>query len=142
VTQITPTTPAWPRFDGAAAWAALTAEQQAAIGTLALESAVNWRGYLAYANPNGEEVPYARPFVVGEALLEDRLTETCVGALRDLVPALHDATKVVPIPSLLGRICRTCGCSQIDPCDEGCGWAEYDLRTACVSKSSCAGRSS
>lgn len=34
------------------------------------------------------------------------------------------------------RICRSCGCSQFDPCDEGngrgCAWAEPDLCTACI----------
>lgn len=25
-----------------------------------------------------------------------------------------------------------CGCSHHDPCDQGCGWAEDDLCTACA----------
>lgn len=34
------------------------------------------------------------------------------------------------------RICRECGCSQRDPCEQRvdifCGWAEADLCTACT----------
>ncbi|HEX8224492.1 MAG TPA: hypothetical protein VF605_11810 [Allosphingosinicella sp.] len=32
-------------------------------------------------------------------------------------------------------ICRGCGCSEFDPCDEGgraCAWAEPDLCTSCL----------
>jgi hypothetical protein len=27
--------------------------------------------------------------------------------------------------------CRVCGCTEIDPCDPPCGWAEEDLCTTC-----------
>ena len=33
------------------------------------------------------------------------------------------------------RICRSCGCSEFDACDEGgrgCAWAEPDLCTSCL----------
>lgn len=32
-------------------------------------------------------------------------------------------------------ICRSCGCSEFDPCDEGgrgCAWAQPDLCTSCL----------
>ncbi|MDP2729107.1 MAG: hypothetical protein Q8O55_01335 [Dehalococcoidales bacterium] len=32
------------------------------------------------------------------------------------------------------RYCRVCGCSEEDPCDGGCGWAEEDLCSACTEK--------
>jgi len=30
------------------------------------------------------------------------------------------------------RHCRICGCSDDDPCDDGCTWAEGNLCSACV----------
>lgn len=30
--------------------------------------------------------------------------------------------------------CRVCGCTEREPCDEGCCWVEYDLCSACVPK--------
>lgn len=32
------------------------------------------------------------------------------------------------------QVCRVCGCSWHDPCDQACDWAEHDLCTACVGK--------
>lgn len=31
-----------------------------------------------------------------------------------------------------GGECRVCGCTQNDPCEPPCGWAEDDLCSACV----------
>ena len=122
----------WPRFDGAAAWAGLTAEQQAEIGAIALEFIVNTNGEDAYFT-GLEAKPQARPFLAGQPLLMDRLLTAVQDAIAEQVPSLTDDALPVPIPSLLGPVCRACGCSQEDACDEGCGWAEEDLCTACVS---------
>ncbi len=32
------------------------------------------------------------------------------------------------------QICRVCGCSEEDPCDNGCFWDEEDLCSACEGK--------
>jgi hypothetical protein len=32
------------------------------------------------------------------------------------------------------RYCRVCGCTDDDPCDEGCEWVEDDLCSACAEK--------
>jgi hypothetical protein len=32
------------------------------------------------------------------------------------------------------RRCRVCGCSELDACEDGCGWAAEDLCTACIEK--------
>ena len=32
------------------------------------------------------------------------------------------------------QICRVCGCSNEDPCEDGCYWVEEDLCSACVDK--------
>jgi len=31
-----------------------------------------------------------------------------------------------------GQVCRVCGCTDFEPCLEGCSWAEADLCSACV----------
>ena len=118
------------RFDGAAAWATLTPDQQAEIGAIALEYVVNTYGedaYFAYVDPD----PEVRPFVAARSLLMDELMRAVADAIGDTVPALVDDELEVPIPSLLGPVCRVCRCSQEDGCPEGCGWAEPDLCTAC-----------
>lgn len=33
-----------------------------------------------------------------------------------------------------GQYCRVCGCTEEDPCDEGCWWIEPDLCSACGAK--------
>ena len=36
-------------------------------------------------------------------------------------------------PRVLGiPVCRTCGCTDLTPCDVGCGWVTADLCSACV----------
>lgn len=43
---------------------------------------------------------------------------------------IHHYAAALPVP----RLCRSCGCSNADPCNDGgrgCGWAEYDLCTIC-----------
>lgn len=121
----------WPRFDGAAVWPTLTAEQQAAIGAIALEFVVNWNGEDAYFS-GIDAMAEARPFIAAQPLLSDLLMQTVQDALANRVPALGDDNLPVPIPSLLGAVCRACGCSENDACDEGCSWAEADLCSACA----------
>lgn len=37
------------------------------------------------------------------------------------------------VPVLVGdQVCLKCGCTEFDACDEGCGWVEEDLCSACV----------
>jgi len=119
------------RFDGAAAWAALTPEQQAEIGAIALEFVVNMHGEDAYFS-GLEAKPEARPFIAGQPLLTDKLMTAVQDAIGDQVPALFDDELRIPIPSLLGGVCRICLCSDDDACPEGCSWSEPDLCTACV----------
>ena len=116
------------RFDGAAAWAKLTPAQQAEIGAIALEYIVNWHGLDSAASYSMAE----KAFGAADSLLGDMLMEVVTTAIGDAVPAPSDDGLPVPIPSLLGPICRVCGCSEHDACDGGCAWAEPDLCTACV----------
>jgi hypothetical protein len=119
------------RFDGAAAWATLTPEQQAEIGAIALEYAVAAIGF-DDVNDLDFLALIARPLGAAEQFLNDDLLVTVQDALGDTVPALTDGTGLVPVPARLGQICRTCGCSHYDPCLGGCSWAEPDLCSACV----------
>jgi hypothetical protein len=125
-----------PRFDGAAAWAALTPEQQAEIGAVALELVVNANGEDAYFSDYAAEMPAARPFIAAQPLLMGLLLDAALAALcyHHLVPALDDEALPVPIPVLLGQVCHVCLCSEHDACEGGCGWAQPDLCTACVTE--------
>lgn len=130
---MTKDTEALPRFDGEAVWEALTPAQQAEIGAIALELIVAQNGEDAYYD--GSEIKLeARPFLAVQPILNDMLMNAVQDALREHVSALNDDTLPVPIPSMLGPVCRVCRCSEDDPCEEGCGWSETDLCTACIGK--------
>ena len=119
------------RFDGVAAWATLTLEQQAVIGAIALEYMIAVTGRDAYRDVESLAL-LARPFEASEALLLGQLYESIEDALAATVPDLNDDVAFVPIPSRLGAVCHTCLCSEYDPCPEGCGWSEPGLCTACA----------
>jgi hypothetical protein len=126
-----PLTPPLQRFDGAAAWAALTPDQQAEIGAIALEYAIASNGYQEIIDLDFLALA-ARPLGAAEQVLHDDLLVTVGDALSATVAAFADPSELMPIPSRLGQVCRTCGCSHYDPCDGGCGWAEPDLCTSCA----------
>jgi hypothetical protein len=124
----------WPRFDGLATWPKLSPEEQAEIGALALELVVASRGEDVVYCSGLEETPVAGPFLTAATLLNDKLEDTVSDAIASTALAHHDHARRMPLPSLIGPICRSCGCYHEDPCDEGCGWAEEDLCTACVGR--------
>jgi hypothetical protein len=109
----------WPRFDGAATWSSLTPEH-----------VVCMNGEDAYFT-GLEAKPGARPFLAAGPLLVDKLIAAVQDAIIDKVPALDTDALPVPIPSLLGPVCRSYGCSEEDACDGGCNWAQPDLCSAC-----------
>lgn len=117
------------RFDGAAEWAKLAQETQAEIGATALELLAAWWVQECACHPEDGSDPLLRAADAADFLLINRLRELMV----DAVPfeALKDADGEALLPSLLGPVCRECGCSQDDACPQGCGWAEADLCTAC-----------
>lgn len=120
-------------FDGAATWSTLSPEQQARIGAVALELAVG-RAIAEHA-PD----PACRAGMEAERIALHLLQETVLG-----VGGLPDAVWTEPenwgarrperyrIPSVVGGVCRACGCSEEDPCNEGCGWHDAVTCTACV----------
>ncbi|SFU51797.1 MULTISPECIES: hypothetical protein [unclassified Methylobacterium] len=116
-------------FDGAVAWAGLPAHVQARIGAAAVELGV------AMALSEHARMPACR---AGDEAVEragELLREAVVGY--DGVPegswweGTADAG-TFRIPSVVGMVCHACGCSHLDPCPDGCGWASDNLCTACA----------
>lgn len=114
------------RFDGAAAWATLDPEAQARIGAAALELVCMWHGQDA-VDPSAGRDQQTRAFDVCDALLNDKLH----AAVLEAVPTI-EASEPPMLPSSLGDVCRWCGCSQEDGCEEGCAWAGPSLCTRCA----------
>jgi hypothetical protein len=118
-------------FDGAALWASLSADQQAAIGSAALE-------YVAGANATEaegmsvEQTPRSRVAEESLSRATDALEDAVNGTLAP--DAWLDEAGHHRIPSVVGQICRQCGCTEHDGCYVGCGWAEENLCTACVAR--------
>ena len=116
------------RFEGAAVWARLSAEHKDAIGAAALEQvASEYMADRAFDDdrPEWDGVAGAAEQVC-RAIVKDVFVEA--------IPReeLETADGDPKIPSLLGMVCETCGCSQDDACPEGCGWARANLCTACA----------
>ncbi|WP_449409683.1 hypothetical protein [Methylobacterium komagatae] len=116
-------------FDGAAVWATLSPEQQARIGAVALEAAVAGAIAEYLRDPAGRACAEAEQIALG------LLREAAIGEGGMIDRAWIDDTGLKPrvrIPSVIGLVCQTCGCSQNDPCEEGCGWHDAVTCTACV----------
>ncbi|MGU3466408.1 hypothetical protein ACLBXO_16300 [Methylobacterium sp. C33D] len=116
-------------FDGAAAWATLPAHVQARIGAAALEVGVamgigDHAG--GPAQRAGEQAFEVSTEILREAVLGyDGVHE----GLWWYGPLIEDG--MFCIPSCL-PVCRECGCSENDACEEGCAWHAEGLCTACV----------
>lgn len=120
------------RFDGATAFAALPPDVQAAIGGVAVELVYSSFGV---ARAEESDLPAARrAFDAAGTLLVDRLHDVVDEALN--LAAATD--RPMTLPSLLGPVCRHCGCSQEDACDDdhgdGCHWLFPDLCSACIDR--------
>lgn len=109
--------PVLARFDGGAAWAQLAAERQAEIGALALELAVATIGNDIVLDGGRIEEPHQRAMLAAY----HRLSQDLIDDGAQFIPA---EPELPPIPSRLGRVCRSCGCSEDDACDGGCVWVE------------------
>ena len=118
------------RFDGAAYWARLAPEDQAAIGAAALE----WIAAEGMQDRAWEDSrpDWARVGTAAEGACRSTIQDVFVGAIDREGLEASDGTP--RIPSLLGMVCRVCGCSEQDACPEGCGWAEDHLCTSCARK--------
>jgi len=115
------------RFDGGDAWNRLTPATQAAIGAIALELAVTWRGH-----------ELQRSGAARRALwhASGTLVEMLGNQVAEALPDVIGDGKPLRIPSVLGDVCRACGCSETDTCgddaSEACSWAEPGLGSTCA----------
>ena len=121
------------RFDGAALWPQLSPEQQAAFGAAALELAIARHG-MDVARDMREEHLFEAAEQAAGAVIENLATKHV------LETGLVSHDEVPGIPSLLGPVCRQCGCTEHDACwtppwGEGCSWVEPDLCSACAAGS-------
>ncbi|BAR47157.1 MULTISPECIES: hypothetical protein [Methylobacterium] len=115
-------------FDGAAVWATLSPEQQARIGAVALEAAVAGAIAEFFPDPAGRAGAEAQRVAL-------KALETAALNIDGIDRTWIDGAGGKPrfrIPSVVGSVCRACGCSQEDPCDEGCGWHDAVTCTACA----------
>ncbi|ACL57486.1 hypothetical protein [Methylobacterium nodulans] len=124
--------PAFPRFSGAEVWVQLTQEEKAQIGAVAIELVASWRlRQRVYEDQLSDIV--GRAAEAAQVLLTRMLAMEVSEALPD--GALEAEDGITPrVPSLLGGICRDCGCTQEDACPGGCGWAGKDQCTACAAE--------
>lgn len=109
-----------PRFNGIERWAALTPEQQAAVGAIALEYAACF-----IAADESENDIVARAAAANDFHVANKLLESVRGALPNTL--FCDM-----VPSLVGQVCRECGCTEEDACPGGCSWVAEDLCSACA----------
>lgn len=116
------------RFDGVAIWDSLSAGQQRTIGVFALEYMIAVIGLDRLENAP-ERLGFSadlRAFKAASDLLCGLLVDELVAAIEDIVPALRHDTLPMPLPSMLGTVCRVCGCSEPDACEGGCTWVEAE----------------
>lgn len=112
------------RFNGGEAWNSLDWIGQQAIGSVALEFMAAMRAQ-QLAETGSPELRVADHCV-------QRLEAFFVDVLQGALPEYFGQTAAMRIPSLIGQVCRECGCSQEDACAGGCAWAKDDLCTACA----------
>lgn len=114
------------RFDGAAAWPQLSREQQNEIGAIALELVAGW-----LAMPGPGDVGLTPTFRAAEHAV-GRLTSGLIDRATDVLGLEGFQLLGAPgIPSLIGRICEDCGCSEYDACPGGCSWVARNLCSTC-----------
>lgn len=121
------------RFDAAAAWAAMDDAQRADIGIHALEIALVW--HLQDLEGPGPESALPPIYARVASAADDILLSSLETLVRDCLPddAFTAPDGSTPrVPSLVGGICRRCGCTHFDPCAEGCAWSAEDLCTVCA----------
>jgi hypothetical protein len=118
------------RFNGAEAWARLTPAQQAEIGSIAVElviaNIVACRTEDHHTSSNRRDaLVFRASLAAGEKLVID-LDRAVTAAV---VPSIDFENP--PVPSRVGDVCQTCGCTNNDACRGGCAWAKPGQCTAC-----------
>ncbi|MGE0725303.1 MAG: hypothetical protein AB7O45_13070 [Alphaproteobacteria bacterium] len=124
------------RFDGAAAWARLSPENQADIGALLMELVAT---DVALSSASRKQLLLThvekRALEASETVLEERVVSRIRGVLAAQFPPGAGRADFHGIPVSVGRICRGCGCTERDGCVDhggiGCHWIESDLCSRC-----------
>lgn len=126
------------RFDGARVWRSLSAETQARIGAAALEKAVVQAIFEVDYGKGSAGRAAESALEVADKLLQEAATGEG-GLLYDNWICIDGQDITFRLPSVLGRVCNSCGCSEMDACEEGCGWASDVRCTACAGSAEEAG---
>ncbi|MCJ2015589.1 hypothetical protein [Methylobacterium sp. J-076] len=123
------------RFDGAAIWATFSPEKQARIGAAAVELVMGH--HLAFAGGYATDSDAVSRAAAQAFALARELIDAEVLGWPDGIPpgewlekGPHGAQ--YRIPSIIGMVCLSCGCSEGDACEGGCGWHDETTCTACV----------
>jgi hypothetical protein len=114
------------RFNGAEAWQKLDPIAQQMIGAIALEFAMADR---SVGVVDAADFPALRALEHASTHLSAFLRDACVSALGEDVGG-PDAP--LAVPTLIGDVCRGCGCSEHDACEGGCSFIEPDLCSTCA----------
>lgn len=129
----------FPTFDGVAVWRRLSADSMELIGSTALEL-IAARHCERRMVEDGEHYPERRGQMMRAAAAAERLCDDLLrpSVLQSIDEALlNDETGFPRLPSVLGHVCRACGCSEMDACQPfSCFWVETDLCSACAQSQS------
>jgi len=117
----------YPRFDGADIWQRFSAEDQARIGAAAVELLVTAHG-CQLAEERDDKVFMRAGDEAGPGLMAT--LDNHVG--RALLAISHAAVDQPHLPSRIGEICTSCGCSEADACASGCSWVAPGLCSSCL----------
>lgn len=103
------------RFDARAFWSELSPEVQTLIGQNAVLLA-----HAMYAPLDDSRWLHAR--------------DEAVRRLANIIPNGHTFPGGPDLSAFGIRACRTCGCTDMSGCEQGCFWIEADLCSACLGK--------
>ncbi|BCP53829.1 hypothetical protein K32_24460 [Kaistia sp. 32K] len=107
-------------FDARAAWLQLSPDVQEEVGRAALDLAMSWELGVAVDEGNADQ-RLQRAAEAGEFMAADQLA----GAFEVHVPdEMKRAGDIPRVPSAVGTVCHSCGCSELDRCDDGCDWTK------------------
>jgi hypothetical protein len=121
------------RFTGTSAWAVLSESERAEFGALGLELIVGIKAMQATEDPERPDEPTESPSNRAAHAAVAKIVVLMDEALRGLSPALADMfDDHPPVPSLVGDVCETCGCTEEDACEGGCAWQRPGLCTTCA----------
>jgi len=111
-------------FSSAEAWHLLTDEEQSRCGRTLMTIVLC--NYMLGYDPGGADPKY-RPW---RRALEEASVDLCAGYYT-VITNRFSVRPTEILPDNIGAICTGCGCSEFDPCDPPCSWAQPTLCTGC-----------